>query len=78
MFFVGSVIGSLVFGILADKVGRLHILIISNLMALFGNGLTIFASNVMVFSACRFVAGLATDSNFVMMYILGIIFDNFF
>lgn len=77
MFFVGSVIGSLVFGILADKVGRLHILIISNLMALFGNGLTVFASNVVVFSCCRFVAGLATDSNFVMMYILGN-FDNFY
>lgn len=71
MFFVGSVVGSLIFGIMADKYGRLPILIISNIMALFGNGLTVFATNVPIFSLCRFVAGLATDSNFVMMYILG-------
>lgn len=71
MFFVGSVLGSLIFGILADKIGRLHILVISNIMALVGNVLTVFATDVALFSICRFLAGLATDSNFVMMYILG-------
>lgn len=70
MFFVGSVIGSLVFGILADKIGRLPVLILANLMAMFGNGCTVFAVGPWSFAAFRFVAGLATDSNFVMMYIL--------
>lgn len=71
MFFIGSVVGSLVFGILADKIGRLHILVISNLIAMVGNVLTMFATDVMLFSMCRLISGLATDSNFVMMYILG-------
>lgn len=71
MFFIGSVIGSLLFGILADKYGRLHILVVSNLMALVGNGLTVFTTNVVAFSVFRLLAGMATDSNFVMMYILG-------
>lgn len=71
MFFIGSVVGSLVFGILADKIGRLHILVISNVIAMIGNVLTMFATDVILFSMCRLVAGLATDSNFVMMYILG-------
>lgn len=70
IFFVGSVIGSLVFGILADKFGRLHMLIIANLMAMLGNGLTVFGTTVTTFAMCRFIAGLATDTNFVMMYIL--------
>ncbi|KAG4070913.1 hypothetical protein HA402_011139 [Bradysia odoriphaga] len=70
LFFIGSVIGSLVFGVWADRIGRLHVLIISNLMAMIGNGATIFATNVIAFAFCRFIAGLATDTNFVMMYIL--------
>lgn len=70
MFFVGSVIGSLVFGILADKIGRLPVLIIANLMAMLGNGCTVFTAGPWTFAAFRFVAGLATDTNFVMMYIL--------
>ncbi|KAJ6623925.1 Organic cation transporter protein [Pseudolycoriella hygida] len=70
LFFIGSVIGSLCFGVLADHIGRLHVLVVSNLMAMIGNGATIFATNVTAFGICRFIAGLATDTNFVMMYIL--------
>ncbi|XP_061391955.1 organic cation transporter-like protein [Musca vetustissima] len=70
MFFVGSVVGSLVFGILADIVGRLPILIIANAVAMLGNVLTIFGTDLVTFSFFRFISGLATDSNFVMMYIL--------
>lgn len=55
----------------ADRIGRLPVLVISNLMAMIGNGATIFATNVVAFAICRFIAGLATDTNFVMMYILG-------
>ncbi|KNC25680.1 Organic cation transporter-like protein [Lucilia cuprina] len=70
MFFVGSVVGSLVFGILADIVGRLPILIVANMVAMMGNILTIFGTELITFSLFRFLSGLATDSNFVMMYIL--------
>uniref|UniRef100_A0A336ML99 CSON003405 protein n=1 Tax=Culicoides sonorensis TaxID=179676 RepID=A0A336ML99_CULSO len=71
MFFVGSVFGTLIFGILADKVGRLPILVIVYLISFLGNILTIFATDVDLFSLCRLIAGMATDSNFVLMYILG-------
>ncbi|GAB0092743.1 organic cation transporter protein [Sergentomyia squamirostris] len=70
MYFIGSVVGTLVFGILADKIGRLPILVLANCVALLGNGATIFSTSVPSFSICRFISGLATDSNFVMMYIL--------
>ncbi|KAM7359986.1 organic cation transporter-like protein isoform 1-T7 [Cochliomyia hominivorax] len=70
MFFVGSVVGSLVFGFLADLVGRLPILIMANMIAMTGNILTIFGTDLITFSLFRFISGLATDSNFVMMYIL--------
>lgn len=71
MFFVGSVVGTLCLGYLADILGRVPILIVANLIAMFGNLLTIFGTNLVLFSIFRLVAGFATDSNFLMMYILG-------
>lgn len=71
MFFVGSVVGTTIFGTMADSIGRLPVLIFSNVMALIGNGITVFSTNVPMFSISRFISGLAVDSNFLMMYILG-------
>lgn len=62
--------GTLIFGILADKIGRLPVLILAFVMALIGNCTTIYSDTVPSFSISRFISGLATDSNFVMMYIL--------
>lgn len=69
-YFIGSVVGTLVLGILADAIGRLPVLIIANIFGIVGNGLTIFATNEIAFALCRFISGMATDNNFVMMYIL--------
>lgn len=71
MFFVGSVIGTLTLGCLADIVGRLPILIVANLIAMAGNLLTILGTDLTLFCIFRLISGFATDSNFVMMYILG-------
>lgn len=71
IFFIGSVIGSLALGVLADRIGRLHVLVLANFFAFLGNGLTIFSKEIYTFSISRFIAGVATDSNFVMMYIIG-------
>lgn len=71
MFFVGSVFGSLLFGIYADRKGRLHALVWSNMLAFLGNILTLFSTGIVTYSAFRFIAGAATDTNFVMMYIIG-------
>ncbi|XP_044256798.1 organic cation transporter protein-like isoform X1 [Tribolium madens] len=70
VFFIGSVVGSLFFGILADSIGRLHVLVASNLFAFFGNITTLITTNTTIFAMCRFLAGCATDANFVMMYII--------
>lgn len=69
-YFIGSVVGTFTLGILADIIGRLPVLIIAHLFGIIGNGLTIFATNAIAFAICRFISGLATDNNFVMMYIL--------
>lgn len=63
-------IGTQTFGAMADKIGRLPVLIFANMMALLGNGATVFTSNVATFSFTRFVSGLAVDTNFLMMYII--------
>lgn len=69
-YFIGSVVGTLVLGILADIIGRLPVLILAHLAGIIGNGLTIFATDEVSFAICRFISGIATDNNFVMMYIL--------
>ncbi|KAH8406672.1 hypothetical protein KR222_002333 [Zaprionus bogoriensis] len=71
MFFVGSVVGTLSLGYLADILGRVPILIVANLIAMVGNLLTVFSTNLLLFCVFRLISGFATDSNFLMMYILG-------
>ena len=71
MFFVGSVFGSLGLGVMSDHVGRLPVLIVANMLALVGNVATVFTSGLAELAFCRMINGLATDNNFVMMYIIG-------
>jgi MFS family permease len=71
LFFIGSVFGSLGFGVMADHVGRLPVLVLSNIVALLGNLATSFTYLPSEFAASRLLAGLATDTNFFMMYIIG-------
>ncbi|XP_069696013.1 organic cation transporter protein-like isoform X2 [Periplaneta americana] len=70
LFFIGSVIGSLGLGVMADHVGRLPVLVLSNLLALIGNIATSFTNHLPEFAASRLLAGIATDTNFFMMYII--------
>ncbi|PSN44622.1 hypothetical protein C0J52_10016 [Blattella germanica] len=70
MFFVGSVLGSLGLGIMSDHIGRLPVLILANMIAMVGNIATVFSSGLPAFAFCRMFTGMATDNNFVMMYII--------
>lgn len=70
MFFVGSVVGTLMYGLLSDKIGRLPALILSNLSGFIGDFSTIFTSTLPTFTLCRFISGLAADTNFYLMYIM--------
>lgn len=71
LYFVGSIIGNLIFGIIGDKIGRLHGLVGANLVAAAGNFITLWGANETLFTIGRFIAGSATDANFVLMYIIG-------
>lgn len=62
--------GTIVFGLLGDKIGRVKAVILANWCAFFGEFSTIFTNNLFAFSLARFVAGLAVDSNTYIAYIL--------
>ncbi|CAK9808197.1 Carcinine transporter [Anthophora quadrimaculata] len=70
IFFVGSIIGGMFFGWMADKHGRVPVLIGTNLMGLIGGLCTLYISEFWHFCACRFVVGLAYDNTFMIAYIL--------
>ncbi|XP_067614339.1 organic cation transporter-like protein [Eurosta solidaginis] len=69
-FFVGSIVGTIFFGFLADKIGRLPALVCTTLTGALGDFLTSFASTLPTFALFRFVSGLSTDTLFYLMYIM--------
>ncbi|EDV43370.1 uncharacterized protein Dana_GF16557 [Drosophila ananassae] len=69
-FFVGSVMGSIFFGYLADRIGRLPACVLTTLTGAAGDFLTSFVSDLPWFSFARFVSGLSLDTQYVLMYIL--------
>ncbi|XP_062123675.1 solute carrier family 22 member 6-like [Drosophila sulfurigaster albostrigata] len=70
LFFVGSMCGTLIFGFLGDKIGRIKSLILANFCGFVGDFATIFADNLTTFSITRFISGLAVDANSYLMFIL--------
>ncbi|ALC47462.1 CG17752 [Drosophila busckii] len=69
-FFIGSVLGTIFFGYLADRIGRLPACILTTLTGAFGDFITSFVSSLPLFSAGRFLSGLSTDTQYILMYIL--------
>ncbi|XP_046395952.1 solute carrier family 22 member 21-like isoform X2 [Ischnura elegans] len=70
IFFVGSVIGSLIFGALGDHFGRRPVLFVSNLVALAGGIFTSLSNSFLTFVIARFVVGLTYYNCFMAMYII--------
>ena len=55
---IGMAVGALLFGAMADKVGRKNILIITLLLFSVGSGLSAFAGTVIIFMILRFFIGM--------------------
>lgn len=70
IFFCGAILGGLVFGWLADRLGRIPALVGTNLVGFIGGMATTMCSSFWAFAACRFLVGMAFDNCFTMMYIL--------
>ncbi|EDV98608.1 organic cation transporter-like protein [Drosophila grimshawi] len=69
-FFLGSVVGTVIFGHLSDRIGRLPALLMATLTGASGDFLTSFAYSFPLFAVSRFVSGLSTDTMYYLMYIL--------
>ena len=63
LYYVGVVCGALIFGTLSDMWGRRPILLTSLLISLFTSTLVYFTESFIVFTALRFVSGIAKQVN---------------
>lgn len=70
-FYVGSVVGTILFGILADKYGRVPAIILTTLSGGLGDFMTAFVNDLPAFIVARFISGLSNDTFFMLMFILG-------
>ncbi|KAH8383295.1 hypothetical protein KR009_007906 [Drosophila setifemur] len=70
LFFVGSMCGTLLFGLLGDRIGRIRAMVLANWCGFLGDSATIFAQSLVTFSISRFASGLAAEANSYIMYIL--------
>ncbi|XP_048514290.1 organic cation transporter protein-like [Athalia rosae] len=55
---------------MADKYGRIPVLVATNMFGFIAGMATIFTRAFWYFGLCRFLVGFASDNNFTMMYIL--------
>ncbi|XP_037076546.1 solute carrier family 22 member 3-like [Pollicipes pollicipes] len=61
LFFVGSVVGTLLFGAVSDRFGRLPALVAANVTACVAGTVSAFTASLAAFSAARFVFGMANN-----------------
>ncbi|XP_039745113.1 organic cation transporter protein-like isoform X2 [Pararge aegeria] len=70
IFFVGSFVGGIYFGWMADHFGRVPALVGSNVIAFVGGVASIYTTGIWDFAFCRLLVGMSYDSCFMIMYIL--------
>ncbi|EDV48475.1 organic cation transporter-like protein [Drosophila erecta] len=69
-FFLGSVVGTISFGLLSDHIGRLPAMLMASISGATGDFITSFVHTLPWFAFSRFVSGLSTDTMYYLMYIL--------
>lgn len=70
IFFVGSIIGGLCIGLIADRFGRLPAGIVGNLIGCLAGVCSVFARNFLEFCICRFFMGMSYETSMTMIYLL--------
>ncbi|XP_075971305.1 carcinine transporter-like [Anticarsia gemmatalis] len=70
IFFLGSMVGGLTFGWVADRFGRLPAVMLSCFAGCVGGVASTFARNLIEFSAARFVMGMSSDTCMIMAYVI--------
>jgi hypothetical protein len=70
-FFVGSIVGGLIFGYIADHYGRLPALIACNSVGFFASIGTAFCNSFWTFAFARFIVGTSFDNCFNIIFIIG-------
>lgn len=71
IFFCGAIVGGLLFGVIADRYGRIPALVGTNMLGFIGGIASAYSFNFISFAFFRFIVGFAFDNCFTMMYILG-------
>jgi MFS family permease len=72
IFFVVAVVGGLIVGWLADKFGRIPVLVGTNIIGAVSCLLTATVTTFVEYAIYKFIAGLAFDNIFIMMYVLAL------
>ncbi|KAH8411195.1 hypothetical protein KR222_011699, partial [Zaprionus bogoriensis] len=72
LFFIGTMVGTLIFGPLGDRFGRVKTMILANMSTFIGEFATAFANSLFTFSITRFVSGLGSAANIYLIIILAI------
>ena len=70
LFFLGALVGGPLFGWLADSIGRLPIIVVTNLMGGVAGIVSGYCNTFVSFTAARFIVGLTFDSHFMIAYML--------
>ena len=70
LFFVGSIVGGIISGYIADQFGRIPALIMCNLIPVIAGIMTAFSPNFAIFAFSRFLMGIGYENCFIIVYIL--------
>ncbi|ALC44123.1 CG5592, partial [Drosophila busckii] len=70
IYFVGSIVGAIIFGYTTDHCGRIPALMLANTCGLVGGVLSAFCKGFSTFAGARFVVGMAYDYCCTPIYIL--------
>lgn len=71
-FFIGSIIGGLIYGYIADHYGRISALVACNIVGFLASVATAFCNSFWSFTLVRIVTGMTFDNCFNILFIINV------